>query len=591
MKIGFDFGSTYSTLARYDEGMDLVESLILGEGEPASIPSVVSISSRNNKIKVTCGRAAKEHIGAPNRKMFEAFKMLLPVSDMDMLRSHGYSESYMPSTITKMFISSVIRNALERYHEDMVQNLVICIPEIWDRKKGTINGRNNLLSVLEEISEEEKTIKKENIKIINEPEAASAYIAYNLEKANKSRGIETGFNGHLLLIDYGGGTLDLTLTEVISKGDGVMEITVSEDGGDGENHYDKNGKNEIGCAGIAYMQNVVISSMRKQGFLEENEAPDYSSPVFLGAVKLLESELKNLDRIKDIENAFAFSSSYRECEEICDEPDEDDEFTSVPYLDDEIIIYYKQLFLSYRDVIEPVLAREIRLINEKTGTIIKSNPCAPDAGKNNDFKIAIVGGFGNFYFVKKQLSDIYNLDVNMDIDPRITGITDDRREQAISLGAALIAAGKVQLKRTAKYSIGLYTTKTGTDEIQEFFYGIKFRQEIIPDMPYFIRNKDGKVATWACLNQNINKLAIEFSGRENCGGLLDLKPKMIERLNSLPSKGFWQCAFSMDNNEVISMIFVEKPLNSTDAPQETIRIVLDNYEKMFNLTNIREVTL
>ena len=56
------------------------------------------------------------------------------------------------------------------------------------------------------------------------------------------------------------------------------------------------------------------------------------------------------------------------------------------------------------------------------------------------FKIALVGGFGNFYLVKRQIADKFKLGNN---DRRQENILLDRAgcERAISLGAALLAGG------------------------------------------------------------------------------------------------------------------------------------------------------
>lgn len=591
MKLGVDFGSTYSTIARYNSVLDTVESLVLSEGASPSIPSIVSIATRNNRV--ACGVAAKEHINnMAGRRVFEAFKMLLPSNNEALLRSHGYDGQYTPKYITELFLSSTINNALERYHEEKVDSLVICIPEIWDRKKETINARNNLLSILKKIGSERGYIDKDNIRVINEPEAASAFIAYEFEKENKRKGIETGFNGHLLLVDYGGGTLDLTLVEVVSDGKGSMEIVVRGDGGEGENHFDESGKNEIGCAGIAYMQNVIVKSLEKCGI---EDTIDYSTSKFLAAMKSLENELKDADRIREIRNAFDIYSSYNECKDVFDVPDDEDEFTVISYGDEEIPIYFKQLFGSYREVVEPVLAKEMKSINEDTERIIGKSPCDADAGMNNDFKIAIVGGFGGFYFVKRQLADIFNIDGNPDVDPRMAKIPDDKREQAISLGAALIAANKIRLRMTAKYSIGFYTTgldENGAEKVDAFYYGIHFRQELEPDTTYFIKDQDGNDAVWGALSAaSISKLAVEFSGVENSGALLNLRPEMINRLNDIPRGGFWKWGISLNRNEEITMVFDEKPIIEGLPKRGPIRIKLADFENTFNPTLIREVVL
>lgn len=100
MKIGIDFGSTYSTVSAYNSVDDRVEALTLMEGESASIPSVVSISKRG---QVTCGQAAKSQVGRKTVKIYEAFKMLLTEQNQAVLRSHGYDERYTPPIYYQMF--------------------------------------------------------------------------------------------------------------------------------------------------------------------------------------------------------------------------------------------------------------------------------------------------------------------------------------------------------------------------------------------------------------------------------------------------------------------------------------------------------
>ncbi len=151
MRIGIDFGSTYSTVARFNPVSQNVEALTFSEGEPASIPSVVSISGRSSLI--TCGKGAKDLIGRPKTRIFEAFKMLLTQADPDMLKSRGYDAVYSPRTITKCFLESILKNTLRRFDETEFEDLVICVPEIWRNKLNTQDGRVILRDVLHEISE------------------------------------------------------------------------------------------------------------------------------------------------------------------------------------------------------------------------------------------------------------------------------------------------------------------------------------------------------------------------------------------------------------------------------------------------------
>ena len=584
MKVGIDFGSTYSTIAHYNEQLGNVEAIAPAEGESVSIPSVVSVANRNGLV--TCGKGAKEGIGRKTVRIFEAFKMLLTESDPTLLASRGYDDTYTPRAVAKLYLQSLLNTALRRKGEETVEKLVICVPEIWGGTLNTLDGRMILRSILQQ----EIGIPEGDMRVVTEPEAASAYFAYDYE-----RGTGKSFNGHLLLIDYGGGTLDITLTEVMSNGGGALEIGYREGGGAGENHPGDHGESAVGAAGIAYMQNVVVHALRDAGLLGKEDAPNYSTPEFTRAVRDLETQLKSAERMKEIEDVFGEFGSFRRMNKILKRDIE--EFTSLEFDGEEIPVSFQQLFQAYQETIAGVLDKEIRRINEAVRKHIGADPCDPSAGIHDDFKIALVGGFGSFYLVKQQIAEIYNLDNNDGVDPRTRNISANKREQAIALGAALIAADKIKLQRTARYSIGFCTTDAATGKVDKIFYGIKYHQTIEPGTPYFLLSKPNAEdkpenrTTWAALYGNIKSFVIEFSDRTNCGGVIDLKPSIRERLKQLPDEGFWNCGFSMDTNDVVSFHVVPSPILGSNSPYKGIVIPLDSYKNMFDLTAVREVSI
>lgn len=589
MKIGIDFGSTYSVISAYNDAEERVEILTLAEDDSASIPSVVSV---NRNGKVTCGKGAKEQLGKRTVRLFEAFKMLLPETNTDMLRKRGYDDIYSPRRVTKDYLESVLHGILNRYGGDKFEDVVICVPEIWGKNLRTLDGRSILREILtgKDSSGTEIAdgidIPVGAVRVVTEPEAASAFFAYNFEK-------ETGknFNGHLLLIDYGGGTLDITLTEVTSERQGVMEIGYREGGGAGENHPDSGGDGTIGSAGIAFMQDVVKNAIRNSGIVAEGEYIGYTSPGFASAVRDLESQLKAPDRIKEIEDTFGeYGSYYQDYEAILEE--DPIEFYEIEYNDEPIAVTYQQLYTSYKNVIEGVLNEQIKQINKKVSEHLGSDPTQPEAGVRNDFKIALVGGFGSFYLVKKQIEEIYNIDLNDKLDMRTKNIAANKREQAISLGAALIAAGKIDLQKTARYSIGIYAPRS--DGVYELHYGIKYHQTIEPGRPYFICNSDtdsdtpANRSTYGRLNGEIKNFAIEFTERTNHGGLMVLKREMLEQLKALPEHGFWNCGFSMDESDIVSFHVVPSHMMKGKNVKPLV-IPLGSYSKMFDLTDVKEI--
>ena len=580
MKIGIDFGSTYSTISAYFPREDNVTALTLVEGESASIPSVVSI---NKKGKVTCGKTAKDQLGKRTVRTFEAFKMLLNEPDQALLSARGYDEQFTPRYITRLYLDSLLQGMLLRYAEERFENAVVCVPEVWCKKVNTLDGR----AILREILQHELDAPVDHVKVVTEPEAASAYFAYHYEK-------ETGkaFNGHLLLIDYGGGTLDITMTEVVSDGSGHMEISFRAGGGAGENH-----DGTLGSAGIAYMQQVVALAMLEHGILNSLDELDYTNPDFVGAVRDLESQLKSPNRMKDIEDYFgSYGSGYSDLKEVLD--DEPEEFLSLEYEGEELPVYYQTLLRAYQGAIEGILVEQIAQINRHVQEKIGADPCEPAAGMRDNFKIALVGGFGSFYLVKKQLAEIYKLDANEKIDLRTKNIHADKRELAISLGAALLAAGKVEQKKTARFSIGLYTA--GQDKRYRPNYAIRYLQDVEPGKPYYIlRNPEapdsqGNRMVFGALYNNIRHFVINFNEQNDRGGLMALKPSMLTRLSKIPRAGFWNIGFSLDESDIVHFhispaVFGRFAPDGDDPARKETVIPLDNYVGMFELTEVKEV--
>ncbi len=586
MKIGIDFGSTYSTLAQYNPKTGDVEPLTTKEGDPASIPSVVSIPKIGAR---SYGVAAKNSIGKSSVRIFEAFKMLLNEPNREMLRRRGYDDQHTPRLITRYFLEGTLRQVMHRANKESVEKLVICIPEIWSQKLNTLDGR----AILRDVLKNEVDIPIGQVQVVTEPEAASAFIAYHYEKETKQN-----FNGHLLLIDFGGGTLDLTLTQVTSTGDGTMEIGYREGGGAGENHPNKRGDGAVGRAGIAFMQGVVQLAVQNAGLLGPDDTVDYTAPVFVAAVKDLENQLKDASQMCRIEEVFSEYGSYGAFKKILKEEDDLDDpnsyiFCQTDYGAEEVSITFKHLYLAYRDIIEGMLYQELEKINRQVGEHLHEDPCRPAAGAKGDFKIAMVGGFSSFYLVQRQIAEIYNLDTDPENDPRLKNVCADKQEQAIALGAALLAADKVVLQRTARYSIGVCSTDI--DGNKRLSYGIKYHQVVKPNTPYYLCRDDSKPdepgnrQIYGALGGNINSFVIGYSEDLGTGGQMKLKPEMLERLRQLPVHDFWNLAFSMDESDVVTFHIVSRTTkNQQDQPKE-IKITLDSYSGMFDLTTVKEV--
>ena len=149
MNIGIDFGSTYSVFSKYNALTGNAEAIPVAEGEPASIPSVVSISKKG---QVTTGKGAKDQAGKKTVRIFEGFKILLTEANREMLKKRGYDDHYSPREITRCYLESTLKGVLNQENQSSFENVVICVPEIWSENLTTLDGRMILRTILQKRS-------------------------------------------------------------------------------------------------------------------------------------------------------------------------------------------------------------------------------------------------------------------------------------------------------------------------------------------------------------------------------------------------------------------------------------------------------
>ena len=552
MKIGIDFGSTYSTFSVFDHRSQQPKAIEL-QGDQGSLPTVIS---QNQFGDTDYGAPAKNNIGDEDYRVFEAFKMLLIENNINMLKKRGYSGTTgknSPRYAAKLFLQMALKQALIETESTVCEDLVICVPESWTKTVRTLDGRAILRDIWCEIAEDPAggiPLDTNHIRVVSEPEAASSYFAYEYKCSAKKP-----FNGHLLLIDYGGGTLDITLTQISTDKEGKsIDIKYCAGDGAGENHPDESGEGSVGAAGIAYMQGVITYALREHGLIEENASPDYTGAPFMKAVKKLEEFL--LTKQKTVNDTF---SSYED--DLSYFKTDNTVALNLPYKGQKLSVTYKHLYIAYEDIIAPVLREKLTAINKQVLELIGIDPTSPRSGNSEKFKIALVGGFGTYWLVQNQIQEIYNF---VGKDTRTANINIKNREKAISLGAALLAEGVVNLRRVARYSVGLILKEVvgNGKTIDRRYFGIKYGQEIIPNKVCYLFAKDsegndveGLPKTIASLANAITELAIDSTPDHSKTGIYTLRREFINKLKRMETNGIlaWHCGFSMDENEFLTI--------------------------------------
>ena len=184
---GIDLGTTNTVISYFDEN----KSKILTDGAFKLIPSKIYISPDN---KIYCGNYIP--IGAKN--IINSFKVNIG-KEYNLIRNN---KEYNISDILNIFINYIKSLILKKFPELIEIEAVITVPSNFsDTQREIIREafiNNNFLV----------------IRIINEPSAAS--LAYGLNQVGENK---------IMVIDTGGGTMDITILE---KEDNFFQVLHSE---------------------------------------------------------------------------------------------------------------------------------------------------------------------------------------------------------------------------------------------------------------------------------------------------------------------------------------------------------------------------
>lgn len=583
--IGLDFGSTYSVASFYNREKKSVESVTLTENDGASVPSVVAVNRIGNGVSI--GRAAKGK--GKNATVFRAFKMLLGVEDEKKLAEWNYSAENSPEKIAGIFLGEFIAKVLSRVGESEIGSLRIGVPEIWGNEllERTVDGQTlsafssnvdskvKLLNICRSLP----LLQGVDVKTVSEPVAASSYYAYRSMMADAKP-----FRGHILLIDYGGGTLDLTLTEVSARdthgGEAAMEIRAPFKTGAGENYE----PGRIGKAGLVYMESLTRRAIAEAEAAEEGDIPNDAD--FQTAVNAVENLL--LSQKAEIDNTFASVGVNPQDldEESMMAMDSEPNVGEFWYRGQQITLSYLQLLQVYEEVIAPVLGQTL-----KEYAAYREEKRIDDSESNAEhFKIVLVGGFGNFYLVKHQINEFFDFRAN---DRRREYIFSEEAdgELAVSRGTALLAAGVVELRQTPPCSIGV-AVKIGSKYLKSFamlynadeINGEPFRY----DTPYLQRDMTPAHRPQLITSHGgIKEFLICFKEDLRATQVLTPTKELGDRIRELSrsTEGF-EALFSVDDQGIFTL-YLQNIDDQDQEVGEMRSIRLDRIERMFDTQALR----
>ena len=411
INLGLDFGTTNSTLSYIDPDRNTLECYYMDASSTGYIPSFIRYDQTDQSVEI--GASARSSQGDEDYDVLSGFKMLLAEKDTKRLEKHGFVKK-TPDECAKDYIQNLIQTYCnDKQIKQGIHQLVITVPEIWV-KEHRHACREHLKQICQDIHLPVK-------RFISEPVAASAYFVYRFFEKNKY-----WFTGHVLVCDYGGGTLDLSLTRVEGERILVLECT-------GKGHDDT----YLGKAGLAFDQAALLRVYERE--TQKKLSRTHDKFLFL----MEQFEKQKIERQSDIEKKL---SLYLKNKTI------DKKVFSV----NDMSVMASDLVKTFDDIIRPDLEQALQAMK----TFITAH--GVDYSNSDAFRVIMVGGFSNFYLVQNTVKHFFHSETQS--DKRFDSCF-DRVETALAIakGAALIANDRVNIDLTCPISVGIRVNAVHVD--------------------------------------------------------------------------------------------------------------------------------
>jgi len=447
MRIGIDFGTCNSVAAVWNEGEKRARIVeINGSRLQASCIAI----SRSNPEEIVFGIAARDYRRDPEFLFYDRFKMLLNVRQRSRWAAFGWPEdadAMTPSEVSKAYLSELLSHSLESENKSKndlkeIERLVLSVPAVWTQEARDNYGREQLQRIAIELlsrkklsqltRKEQQVFKKRRVRIVSEPTAACCYFAhcYRINNPGKK------FNGHTLVCDYGGGTLDLSLCKVEDDQVSVLDCR-------GYGHVEGE---TFGAAGMAFDEEVV------RRYLQLESAD----------VKRDESWEKwlRIFEIFKIRHISPRSPNERKMSRYLGQPERVREALSPVPDGADSPFRPAHLVKAFKSVIEPRFEEsvlEMLQLLVKNGILREVNRGDKTVfdGSNETFRVLFVGGFSNFMLVQIAMTRYLGYSVGDLCAGMLDSVypTSDRKP-SVALGATLLAAQKISYQETCPVQLG-----------------------------------------------------------------------------------------------------------------------------------------
>ena len=361
------------------------------------------------------GLTQKKNITKKGYESYEYFKLRLGSDANTVIKN----KTKTPTEVTADYIRELLNEYRRVQNIDSIDGIVMTVPETWFREESNRTARENIEKIYEELGYDIEN----QFQLESEPVAAAGYFCWVYEHSKEKNPQGDKFNGFITVVDYGGGTLDVTLCKVESG-----SIKILERCGYGEYNCIN------GCAGVAFDE-AVIEKVCMDNDIElcKNDRK---------FIKLRDAFEK--EKITETKHITEMMQLYYNNPSIV----EDEVLLTLEYDDDELCIYCKDLAECFEKINKPVLDESLSQMQAYFATH------GVDSANQDEFRVLLVGGFSNFYCVEEIVRQFFGSRYGLN-DKRFDQVfTLNNKSLAIAKGAALIAQKVVKVDHTCTHNIG-----------------------------------------------------------------------------------------------------------------------------------------
>lgn len=398
-RIGIDFGTTNTTLSYYDEKNDHFCKY--------RFSSAIAYHKTENRYFI--GPDAQERRDNSNFYFYEYYKISL-VESWNKIANKEHGKTYfelMKDYLHKLIVSYKYKSLSKESKDGLLDVIVVSVPNVL--------LSNDKIAFKNELEKFLKTEARIGF-LVSEPACSAAYYSKQVQK---------DFSGDLIVLDCGGGSLDVSICQVnkeLNKGNILPAISVIQQ------HSMNSGEISGNGAGIAFCNGVIkVLSVGT------------ANPGSFSAVYEFDKTFSDLPE-KDTESIEYFYSNNKD--------EEMDSEISFRLNEEKRTIRYSTIDQIFQEVTKPTLSE---MLNE----VLKDR---------SDAKLISVGGFSNFPGVNETIAEKLGTGFNqLGLDSRIVQLTKDDKCLSVSYGAALYASNEVIRSSKTSFEISLLTFD-GKDE-------------------------------------------------------------------------------------------------------------------------------